>query len=237
MVGRKRGHPAPELHPWIQEIYRSYAGKCPAQCYAEFYPYTGISSTIRFQDGTLVVRISDLIQGAPPEVLHGLVHKLVARLFRKRPPARWTETYQTYIRRPEIRELARRARASRGRKQMRPAQGETHDLAEIFGRLNQEHFQGRLQVRGLGWSLRRSRRRLGHYDPAHDTIVIDRRLDLPVIPEFVVAYVVYHEMLHAWFGEEERGGLFHVHHPRFRRAERQFGDYRRAVDFLRRTFK
>jgi hypothetical protein len=237
-LGKKPAvQPAPELHDFIRRVYEIYAGKPPADSVAEFYPYTGINSTIRFQRGKLLVRISDLLGDAPPDVLHGLIHKLVARLFRKKPPIRQIEAYENHVKSPEIRERGRQARAVRGRKSLRPPQGETHDLSRIFTCLNREFFEERLQVRDLGWSLRRSRRRLGHYDPAHRTIVIDRRLDLPVIPEYVVAYVVYHEMLHAWLGEEERGGIFHVHHPRFREAERRYPEFRRATDFIRRHFR
>lgn len=237
-MGKKpAARPAPELLDFIRGVYQIYAGKSPDDCLVEFYPYTGINSTIRIHRGKLVVRISDLLGDAPPEVLQGLIHKLVARLFRKKPPTRRVEAYENHVKSSEVRERGRRARAERGRKTLRPPQGETHDLSSIFADLNREFFENRLQVRDLGWSLRRSRRRLGHYDPAHHAIVIDRRLDLPVIPEYVVAYVVYHEMLHAWLGEEERGGIFHVHHPKFREAERRYPDYRRATDFIRRNFK
>ncbi len=230
--------PVPELQPRLMEIYRSYAGKPPAACRVEFYPYTGLNSTIRVsRGGTLLLRVSDLLQDAPEEVLLGLCHILVARLFRRRVPALRSEPYRRWVRRPELRERARRARELRGRKRLLPPQGETHDLRRLFDRLNEQYFGGELQVRALGWSLQGSRRRLGHWDPAHQAIVLDRRLDLPAVPEYVVAYVLYHEMLHAHLGEEETGGLFFVHHPRFRAAERRYPDYRRARQFIRRYFR
>ena len=37
---------------------------------------------------------------------------------------------------------------------------------------------------------------LGCFDPALQQIVINRQLDREIVPEFVVAYVMYHEMLH-----------------------------------------
>lgn len=236
MDADRRRRQAPELQPKLAEVYRIYSGTPPAACWVEFYPYAGINNCIRLSRRGLVLRVSDLLEDAPEDVLLGLFHTLVARLFRRRAPRCWSEVYRQWVRRPDVREMARRVRRLRGRKRLLPPQGESHDLQRIYDRLNHEYFGGELQVKALGWSLQGSRRQLGHWDPAHQAIVLDRRLDLPAVPEYVVAYVLFHEMLHAHLGEEENGGLFLVHHPRFRAAERRYPDYRRARQFIRRHF-
>lgn len=201
-----------------------------------FYPYATLSSTIRLRDQQPVVRISDILKDAPAPVLEALLVTLVARLFGRRPPRKASLIYRDYVTRPDVKSLARTARRRRGRKQMKGPEGEVHDLRRIFDKLNHDHFSGGLRVDRLGWSLRRSRSRLGHYDPAHQAIVIDRRLDNPLVPEYVVAYVVFHEMLHAHFGEEERGDFRRVHHRRFRASERTYPDYQKATQFIREHF-
>ena len=84
----------------------------------------------------------------------------------------------------------------------------------------------------------RSGRRLGHYDPAHEAIVLSRRLDNPLVPEYVVRYVLYHEMLHVQLGEDtpDTSGRRRIHGPRFRLAEKRYPDSRRALDFIRTHF-
>ena len=84
----------------------------------------------------------------------------------------------------------------------------------------------------LGWGLRRAWSRLGHYDPLHQTITISPVLDTPRVPRSVLAFVVYHEMLHALL-DEVPGRNRGFHPPEFRRAERAFPGYREARRFLR----
>jgi hypothetical protein len=73
---------------------------------------------------------------------------------------------------------------------------------------------------------------LGCFDPALNQIVINRVLDRRDVPEYVVSYVLYHEMLHqkhpVKFGRCRRES----HSLQFRREERQFSDYARAMKFL-----
>jgi predicted metal-dependent hydrolase len=74
----------------------------------------------------------------------------------------------------------------------------------------------------LGWSSRPSRTTLGHYDPAHNAIVLSRLLDSPEAPRLVVEYVMFHEMLHLRFPVEHLGARRRVHTREFKQAEREF---------------
>jgi predicted metallopeptidase len=81
--------------------------------------------------------------------------------------------------------------------------------------------------------LRRSRGRLGHYDPVHNTITLSPVLDEAGVPRFVVRYIVYHEMLHAIFESTCSGGIKRHHTSEFRRAEKAYPEFAAARDFLR----
>ena len=48
----------------------------------------------------------------------------------------------------------------------------------------------------MSWSQARARNLLGHYDPAHNAIIVSRIFDHPRVPRYAVEYIVYHEMLH-----------------------------------------
>ena len=82
----------------------------------------------------------------------------------------------------------------------------------------------------------RDGRVLGHYDPIHHTITLSPVLDSPRVPEFVVRYIVYHEMLHAVFEDIPSRGFRKHHPPEFRRAEAAYPDFARSKKFLREHF-
>jgi hypothetical protein len=61
---------------------------------------------------------------------------------------------------------------------------------------------------------------------------IHPRLDAADVPRFFVEFIVYHEMLHAARGQEgERNGRRVVHSKEFRAAERNFAQYKEAIEW------
>jgi predicted metal-dependent hydrolase len=114
---------------------------------------------------------------------------------------------------------------------LRPA-GSHHDLHEIYEHLNESYFNGALPYPRMGWSSRSWSAQLGCFDPALNQIVINRMLDRRDVPEYVVAYVLYHEMLHQKHPVKFARCRRESHSAEFRREERQFSDYGRAMKFL-----
>jgi predicted metal-dependent hydrolase len=107
-------------------------------------------------------------------------------------------------------------------------------LEPLFERLNQSYFQGGLPRPRLGWSTRSWRSQLGCFDPALNQIVLNRQLDHDKVPEYVVAYVLFHEMLHVKHPTQFARCRRESHTPVFRREEKGFTDYARAMRFLAR---
>jgi hypothetical protein len=110
--------------------------------------------------------------------------------------------------------------------------GRAHDLQAMFDRLNAEHFAGLITAR-IGWGhVRGGRRRrtvkTGVYVQDARIIRIHPTLDRPEVPEFYVATVVFHEMLHEAVPAREVNGRRVVHGPDFRERERAHPDYARA---------
>jgi hypothetical protein len=64
-------------------------------------------------------------------------------------------------------------------------------------------------------------------------IRIHPTLDRPEVPEFYVAAVVFHEMLHQVVPVHERNGRRVVHGAEFRRRERAYADYHRSREWER----
>jgi hypothetical protein len=108
-----------------------------------------------------------------------------------------------------------------------------HDLAESFDRVNAAYFGARPCRPRLVWSHSFATRKYGHYDHAHDTVVINAALDRANIPEYVVDFVVYHELLHRELGITWKRNRIAAHTPELAAKERQFQQYDQAKAVLR----
>jgi len=206
----------------------------PPQFVVEYHPYTDLTHTIRLREDTARVRISDALQTAPRVVVEAVAAMLLGRLYRRRPPEDLIEIYRrfSYARATRRRILEQRQR--RARRMAHQPTGAHHNLAPLYEQLNERYFEGALTRPRLGWSWRDWSSQLGCFDPALHQIVINRQLDRPGVPEYVVAYVLYHEMLHQKHPIRFARRRRESHSPEFRREEKRFADYQRAMRFLER---
>ena len=133
---------------------------------------------------------------------------------------------------PAVLDASEAARRERGYKLTTSPRGKVFDLDIIFADLNARYFDGLLERPQLSWSMRRTRRVLGHHDHVHGTITISRTLDSRRIPRFLLDYVLYHEMLHVKHPPKVEGRRTVYHSARFRADERLFDRYDEALDWL-----
>jgi predicted metal-dependent hydrolase len=216
-------------------VFKSFKPRSPVpEVRVEFRRFANANSTIRLEAGRLLVRISDLLEGAPAPVLEALAHILIAKLFRREVPPIYNYRYRLYLHRREVRRSIHLIRQIRGRKVIGGPKGTHFDLEEIFDELNRRHFDGLLARPALGWSPRPSRSILGHFDPSHNAIIVSRSLDRPDMPRLAVEYIVFHEMLHLRYPVEHRGAARRVHPAAFRAAERAFPGFKEARQHLNR---
>jgi hypothetical protein len=199
----------------------------------EFFGFANINNTIRLREGTLQVRLSDLLEGAPDYVLRALAHILLAKMYRKPVDRGHALRYRRYVSTQHMSRKAHLVRQMRGRKRIVSARGHTYDLDVIFEDLNTRFFYGLLARPLMTWSSESARNRLGHYDPAHNAIVVSRVFDHSRVPRYVVEYIVYHEMLHLKHPVTLRGTRRCVHSEEFREEERRFPRLDDALRFLR----
>jgi predicted metal-dependent hydrolase len=99
--------------------------------------------------------------------------------------------------------------------------------------LNRRFFYGLMGRPQMSWSLTKTRRILGHYDPAHNAIVVSRIFDHPAIPRYAIEYIVYHEMLHLKHPVRLRGSRRCVHSAEFQAEEKLFPEWERSETFLK----
>lgn len=206
----------------------------PPNFVVEFYPYANLTHSIRLRQDTAYVRLSDLLRDAPLEIIEAVAAILLTRLYRQRLPRGIAEIYRIYSQAHATRRKLNVVRKQRGRRKIREANGRHFDLIKLFDELNGAYFRGELPQPKIGWSTRRWRSQLGIFDPALDQIAINVALDRPNVPEYVVAYVLYHEMLHRKHPIRVARCRLEAHSREFRMEERKFRDYRRAMKFLKR---
>ena len=202
-----------------------------------FYPYVDAKSTIREREGQVHVRLSDHLAGAPDQVLEGVVGILIARYFRlpdARADAAAVRAYREFLNAPRMGSEASARRQARGRKHIDPV-GTHRSLLESYLRVSLDMDLSVPQVPKLSWSKTVSGHRFGHWDPDHNVIVVSQILDDPEVPEFVLDYVVYHEILHIIHPVRMGSGTKRiVHGAAFRRDERRFPRWREGDEWIER---
>jgi len=115
--------------------------------------------------------------------------------------------------------------------------GEAYHLQQIFDALQQEYF-GRplpLYVTWYGDANKKYRSgiNLGLYSDPLKLIKIHRVLDSIDVPESVVRFVLYHEMLHYLHPPiVTDSGRSILHTPDFKKSEKQFREYRKATNWI-----
>jgi hypothetical protein len=179
--------------------------------------------------GRLVVRLHRMFRHAGSIELHALV-----RFITGRDPAAGRVLDRFIDRhRAEIAGVSTRRRAAR------TSAGEVHDLALVLERVRNLYFGGIGDV-AICWGAARdpsSRRRrrtrtrsraLATYSFEERTIRVSPVLDSARVPDFVLDWIVYHEMLHHVLPCEGGNGRRRFHTRRFRALERGFERYGEA---------
>ena len=110
--------------------------------------------------------------------------------------------------------------------------GKHHDLKKSFNRVNQHLFSDKLIKPHLVWNNRLTRRKFGHYQEDTNTVMVSISLDHPKVPEYVIDYVMYHELLHQKLGARLRHNRRYTHTPKFRKKELDFPRIKEAQKFL-----
>jgi predicted metal-dependent hydrolase len=85
----------------------------------------------------------------------------------------------------------------------------------------------------MTWSAHHSKQSLGHYDPAHNAIVVSRVFDRVTVPLYAIEYLVYHEMLHLKHPVKLRGSRRCVHSREFQAEEKLFPELQKALAYLK----
>ena len=200
-----------------------------------FRRFTSLNTRIRLRDGQILVSLSDLLEGAPESVIHAIAHILLAKLYDKKKIDPVQELrYKRFSSSAAVVRQTELIRGARGSKRFFGPQGHFFNLEEVFDSLNLRFFGGLLGRPELTWSEGLAKRSLGHYDAAHNTIVVSRVFDRPSSPRYAVEYLLYHEMLHLKHPVRMRGLRRCVHSRDFKADEELFPQLKEAQAFIKR---
>lgn len=116
-------------------------------------------------------------------------------------------------------------------------QGKVYDLREIYNQINNDYFGAEidLNITWYGNSSARAKQRItfGLYQDSLKLVKIHRLLDSNKFPDYIVSYVVYHEMLHyvcpSYYDQK---GLHRIHSREFKEREEQFKNYDRVQHWI-----
>ena len=170
------------------------------------------------------LRLHRMFVGAEPRTVRALARYVVHN------DRRASTLLGDYIERHQhiIRQQKRRPRQMHLR-----TDGRYHDLQAIFDRLNVAHFAGGLEAR-ITWGpvTSRGRRRrsikMGSFAVEDRIIRIHPALDQDCVPDYFVAWIVFHEMLHGKHEVKRENGRRRFHSAAFLAEERTFPEYERA---------
>ena len=224
----------PQLNELFAEEYRALRPRAPMPpIEVHFRRFTSLNTTIRLREGKIRASLSDLLEGAPETILRAIAHILLAKLYRKPIDAGRAHQYRRFTTSEVVVRQSERIRQTRGRKRIGTAQGKYYDLDEVFETVNLRFFHGLMGRPLLTWSEYTATRLLGHYDAAHNTIMVSRVFDRKATPRFAIEYLMYHEMLHLKHPVKHRNGRRCVHSRAFQEEEKLFPDLDRVKAFLK----
>ena len=219
----------------FQQEYRALRPRAPMPpIEVRFRRFTSLNTRIRLRGGQVLASLSDLLEGAPEPVVRAIAHILLAKLYKKPIDAQQELRYKRFAYSAAVTRQTELIRGVRGSKRFFGPEGRYYHLDEVFDSLNAKFFGGMLGRPELTWSEQVSKRSLGHYDAAHNTIVVSRVFDRPSSPRYAIEYLLYHEMLHLKHPVKLKGLRRSVHPREFKQEEALFPQLAEALAFIQR---
>ena len=105
----------------------------------------------------------------------------------------------------------------------------------MFDEVNDQYFESAIKQPIIGWSLKKSYVRLGFYSNEKNLLVISRIFDSKKVPEAIVYFMMYHEMLHIYFPTTSKNGRRSIHPPEFKKMEKKFPQFEEIQRWIKKN--
>ena len=103
----------------------------PRKIEVEFYSYTTLKNTIRKRQDRILIRISDMLNDAPKDILWALLIILFCKLENRSPPRSQLLSYKKYVNSKKMRDRIRKRRKERVKKEWMGPAGKHHNLVVL----------------------------------------------------------------------------------------------------------
>jgi len=188
--------------------------------------------TVRWRNGSCVVRLHQMFLDATEDVLRALA------AFIRRPSVRHRSFLRAFIKTHEATIRPAKMPVKPSSPRLHP-EGKHVDLRSYLEKLNALYFEGRLGC-AITWGTRKKGRRprtirLGSFCPERKIIRIHPVLDSSAVPGFVIEDVIYHEMLHHELGMVRTNGRVLSHHRQFKVMEKAFPHSARTREWIQKN--
>jgi len=183
--------------------------------------FKGYNGNVRLANSILTFNISKQWKEIGDEIVIGLIQELLIKMFKKK--YRWKkdntvnmELYEIFLKKVHL----------------TIPKNKTHPILEkSFNRVNERYFFGIVDKPNLTWG-EVSKRQLGSYDFGTDTIRISQILHPENASDFLLDYVMHHEVLHKKLKFKSKRGRTRTHTKQFRELERKFENHAQAEKML-----
>jgi predicted metal-dependent hydrolase len=221
--------PKNHLEELFQSVQKTYFNKNVKRIDVAYYPFRSLKHTIEWTPWRIRIRINQHFMNAPEKVMEDLAIILLAKVYKVKNTKEARKRYNDFV------EILRQSLPPKkfNRLDVYKAKGKVYDLSKIFHQLNQLYFSNGIKPPVIGWSRKKSYRRLGFYDQERNLLVVSRNFDQKNVPEDIIRYLVYHEMLHMQYPSIQKNGRRIVHSRQFRETEKQFPQYEEIQDWLK----
>lgn len=117
-------------------------------------------------------------------------------------------------------------------------QGDVYNLQAIYDGLNKKYFAGQLHLSITWFGTKKPKNRtkisLGLYQDTLKLIKIHKLLDNKRFPEYIVEYVIYHEMVHFVCPPYvDTNGVSRIHHKAFTEREQEYQHFHQADQWIK----
>src|SRR5687768_11742779 len=110
-------------------VFRVLKPRTPVPSFrVEFCEFASANSFIRLENGSIQVKITDVLRDAPAPVMEALAVILLSKLYRKQIPRAVSHRYRLYLNRRDVRHEMQRVKRERGRKEIVDPRGRVYDL-------------------------------------------------------------------------------------------------------------
>ncbi len=216
------------LHDSFQSVGQLYGYEEVDVSFASFKEF---KSTWQRAGKSVVLQISDYLEGSDRGIMEDFAHSLYKRIAHHGMGEIYTDRLRAWLLSPQFLVRNQPLYLKRSRNLSRDPRGRVYDLKESYYRLRDQGLIHDGADAVLNWTVRGNRMRVGYCSVLMKVVAISSLLDSDKVPDFVHEYVLYHELLHIENGLDT--GSRH-HGAAFRRKERLHPRWKESEEWLKR---